>query len=541
MLRRLKENWKAGLTVALISIPLSISLAMASGASPTAGILTAIAAGIVGALFGGGEYNVIGPTGALSGITAAFAIANGAELLPMLTIFVGIVIIIGYYLKVERYLIFVPSSVIHGFTLAVAIILTLNQVNYSVGLNALPQKASVIDNLMVTFANLQSVDFPTIIAFAIFLASLILMRKYKSKIPGAIILAPIAILIGYLGEIGVLGFNFFTLGDKFGEISLGLSYPTAFVYSKQLMNAALTISFIAIVETMLSAKIADTMTHTKHNPRKEMLSLGLANIASGLVGGIPATAALARTSLNIRSGGKHRTSGIVNGVFIALISFLLLSQFKYIPMAAIAAILVDTALKMVEMNHFKKFWKYDKASLGLAMFVAVITVFEDPIVGILLGVAISFLLFVEKISHGHFELKVNDDSGIVKSVSGDKLKPLKEDGSILLYSIRGNLLYINSSAHISRFESDMFDNYKVIVFRLREVYMVDLDGIEALDEMINILKAKGITVFLTSISPALKTKLRRSSKEFIYMENHGFVFDKTRFALNSIGIPTKGE
>jgi len=536
-LKNIKLNWKAGLTVALISIPLSISLAMASQSSPVAGIITAIIAGLIGAIFGGGEYNVIGPTGALSGVIAGFALINGAELVPALTLIAGFVILIGYFLHVEKYLVLIPSSVIHGFTFGIAVILILNQADFIFGLNHLPQKSNVIENMMVVIPNYKIIDWTTVLAFALFLSSLFILRRFKSPIPGAIILAPIAIAIGFLAKTGYIpNLSFYTLGDRFGDISLVFTHISKFTINKQLIYTAITVSFIAIIETMLSAKIGDKMTDTKHNPRKELLSLGLANIGSGLLGGIPATAALARTSLNIKSGATHRSSGVMSVVFITLISFFLLSYFKFIPMVAISAILVDVALQMIETKHFRKFWKYEKNSLYIAFFVAAGTVIEDPIVGVFVGVAVTLVLFIEKMSRGHFEVSINNETGIVTSFSGDKLKPLKEDGSILLYSIRGNLLYINCKAHLARFESNTFDNYKTVIFRLREVYMIDLDGIEALDEMIHILKSKNIVVFITSVSDSLRKKLRRSSHEFIYMENHGLVFDKTRYALSSIGL-----
>ncbi len=145
-------------------------------------------------------------------------------------------------------------------------------------------------------------------------------------------------------------------------MNLAFHFPSKFAFNKNIIGTALTVSFIGIVETMLSAKIADAMSKTKHNPRKEILSLGIANVFTGLLGGIPATAALARTSLNIKSGAKDRTSGIISGICITIIALFFLSQFRYIPMAAIAAILVDTAMKMIDTRHFKKFNKFDKKS-----------------------------------------------------------------------------------------------------------------------------------------------------------------------------------
>ncbi|MCX6155088.1 MAG: SulP family inorganic anion transporter [Candidatus Kapabacteria bacterium] len=539
MKNKIKNNWRSGLTVALVSIPLSVSLAMASGATPTVGIITAFVAGTIGAIFAGSQFNIIGPTGALTGLTATFTLSYGIGLLPELTFITGLIIIIGYFLRIEKYLIYVPSSVIHGFTLGIAVILILNQTNFILGLYTIPSKSNSLETLIVAYQNLSHFDYKSLLSFCLFLLFLYFTRKYKLKIPGAIILAPIVILLGYLSKSQLIQYNLFTLGDKFQDIKFSFSLAKEFSFHNQIIISAGTIAFVGIIETMLSAKIADSMTHLKHNPRKELLALGLANIASGIAGGMPATAALARTSLNIRSGANNKFSGIFSGIFIAVISFFLLNQFKYLPMTAIAAILVDTAIRMVESKHFGKLRKYDLPSYVVALVVALVTVIEDPIVGIALGVAIAFFLFVEKTSHGHFEIFVNDEQGLVNSISGDKLKPLKEDGTILLYSIRGNLLYVNCAAHLSRFETDIFDKFNIVIIRLREVFQMDMDGIEAFDAMIEILKSKGKSVYISSASDQLKNSLRRQSKEFIYLENHGFVFNKTRFALQSLGIETK--
>lgn len=532
----LKENWKSGLTVALVSIPLSVSLAMSSGAPPAAGIITAVVAGIIGAAFGSSRYNIIGPTGALSGVTAAFALTQGAGLLPLMTVLAGLIIVFAYFIKVERYLVYVPSSVIHGFTLAISIILISSQLNYILGLHGLPVKASVADGLWQAFVNYDIINFKTVIYFSVFYLILLLIRKLNISIPGAIILSVMAIVYGYLCKSGILPIDVFTLGDKFPQIGLSFNFQYELEINRYIIGTALTVAFIAILETMLSAKIADKATNTSHNQRKEIMGLGMANLASGIFGGIPATGALARVSLNIRSGAKSKSSAIMNGVFVGIISFLLLSQFTYMPMAAIAAILVDTAVNMIEAKHFRKYRKYDKLSYIVAFIVCAVTIIEDPIFGIAAGVIISFFFFIDNISRGHFELSINDDNGLIRTMSGNKLRPIKEDGTVLLYTIRGTFVYINCEAHLARLESEYFEKFRTVIFRLREVYMIDLDGMETLDKMIQILRDKGITVLISSASDSMKAKLRRLSKEFIFMENHGQVFDKTVFALEYLGI-----
>lgn len=535
----IKNNLKSGITVSLISIPLSVSLAVASGVTPLIGIITAIWAGLIAAVFGGSNFNIVGPTGALSGVIATYVILHGISGLPMLTIIVGLIILVAYFLKLERYLILIPSSVIHGFTLGVAFIIGLGQLNFALGLENLTKHETFLSNLLESLKHLGGFYTGSLVIFLMFIFGLMLFKKYTPKMPGAIILAPVGILLGYLSQINIIPFTIQTLGGKFGDINFSFFLKPSFEFSFYMLETAIVIALIAILETMLSAKIADGMTKTKYNERKEMLGLGLANIVSGLVGGMPATAALARTSLNIKTGANDRTSGIISVISIALISLLMLGYFKYIPLAVIAAILVYVAIGMVEMEHYEKLWHYERNGFYVSLFVAFITVVIDPIFGILFGVSVSLLVFINRISHGDFEVRVNKfQEGIVDTDSGTKLKEIEEDADVLLYSFRGKLSYINSRAHLKRFETNLV-KYRVIILRLREVYFIDTDGVEALDEIIDIVESRGQKVILTSIDRNVVDLLEQLSGGYKKLKNKNLIFDKTENALKHLGIPTR--
>lgn len=538
-INNVKQNLKSGLTVSLISIPLSVSLAVASNVSPLIGIITGIWAGLIAGIFGGSHYNIVGPTGALSGVIATYVLLHGLGSLPTLTVLVGILILIAYMLRLERYLILIPSGVIHGFTLGVAFIIALNQLNSALGLQNLAVHEHFFENVVESLRHVSSTSLSTVGIFLLFLIGLFIFKKITPKLPGAIILAPVGIILGYLSTQQIIPLALQTLGSKFSDFSFRLFQPMHWEFSSDMVQVAAVIALIAILETMLSAKIADAMTHTKHQQRKEMFGLGLANIVSGLVGGMPATAALARTSLNIKTGATHRSSAILNTIFMAVISLLLLGYFSYIPMAVIASILVFVAAQMVELKHFIKFWYFEKSSFVVAIVVAVVTIVEDPIIGILLGATISLLLFVNRLSHGHFDLKLNKfDEGIVGSVVDEKVKEIKENADVVLYSIRGKLCYINSRAHVARFESELH-KYKYVILRLREVYFIDLDGIEALDEIINLSEARGQQVLLTSVDPGVLSLLEQSSSGYKRLRTQNLVFEKTQYALQFLNIPVR--
>lgn len=533
---RLKTNWKSGITTALVSIPLSISLAVASNSTPIAGIITAIWAGLTMSILGGSHYNIVGPTGALSGILATYAILHGPGSLPMLAIIAGVFILLAYLLKFERYLIFIPYSVIHGFTLGVAFIIGLNQLNFALGLTGIPKHSEFIENVLESFKYIDHTSAIPLFIFLFSLAALFIFKKFTPKLPGAIILSPIGIFIGYLADKQIIHVQIETLGNKFGDIAAYLTLKPHLYFETPMLITGATVAVIAILETMLSAKIADGMTKTKHDSRREIIGLSIANIISGLSGGIPATAALARTSLNIKTGADSKVSAMINSITIAIISLLFFSYFKFIPMAVIAAILVFIAIQMVEAEHFFKFFRYDKKGLLISALVALATILKNPIVGILLGVTLALLLFVERLSHGQFELSFNKKSGESVVINSDEsLKEIKENTDILLYSFKGKLAYINSRAHVARFETNL-KKYKNIILRFREVYFIDLDGVDAFDEIVEILQRRSQIILITGIAPHLKNFLCENSLFFKNLEEKGLVFDKATQALRTLGI-----
>jgi SulP family sulfate permease len=484
IVQKVKENWKSGLTVSLISLPLAVTLAVASHASPVQGVITAIWAGLISSLFGGSNYNIIGPTGALSGLLSSYAILHGTGILPTLAILSGILILAAYLLKLEKYLIFVPSNTIHGFVLGVAFIIILNQMNFAFGLLNLPVHESFVQNIYETLSHASSFNPVSAVLFTCSLAVLWALSKLAPYIPGAILISPFGIILGYLSSHHILSMQVHTLEAKFTNLSPNLVLPFKFSLSMKYIIPAVTIAVISIIETMVSARIADGMTKTKHNKNKEMLGLGLANIVCGCAGGIPATAALARTTLNIKSGATHKTSAFIGSLCVTIISMFLLEYFKYMPLPVVAAILTMVGINMIELEHFQRMFKTDTTNFVISMVVATVTVFEDPIIGILLGASISMFIFMKKLSTGQYELS--------QKASPIHIEPMPKEDT-LVYSIKGELAYINAQSHIARFEN-IPTKHKNIVIDLRAVSFIDHDGLEACEKIVDILQAQSKSV-----------------------------------------------
>lgn len=544
---KIKLNWKAGLTVSLVSIPLSVSLAIAAGSTPVAGIITAIWAGFFAALLGGSDFNIVGPTGALSGVLAMYAFLHGPESLAMLAIASGVVILIAWLLKLERYLIFIPANTIHGFTLGVAFIIGMNQLNFALGLSKLPGHEKFIDNVIESFRHISQASPTAFIVFLLFFIGIFITEKYRSKIsllshiPATPLFAVLGILLGYLSTNKIIPFTVSTLASKYPNLTPKLFAIPHFnvAFDNSFVVACITVSLIAIIETMLSARIADSMTKTKHNKRKEMLGLGIANIASGIAGGIPATAALARTSLNVKSGATHKTSGLINAVSVAVISLFLLPYFTYIPLPVIAAILVTVAVRMIGHEHFVRMYQIDKKSFFMSLLVAFVTIYVDPIIGILIGASISLFLFLENLSHGQFDLIINDvNKKIVGHVSGKRIDSINKKSHTIVYSIRGHFTYLDSQSHVSRFDTD--HQYTNVILRLRELYFIDMDGVDAFEEIVEMLERRKINVYVTGANELVMHMLLKS-KHFVKLQNEDKVFMHTSDALARLGIKLGSE
>jgi len=540
------ENWKSGITVSLVSLPLAVSLAVASQATPVAGIVTAIWAGLIAALFGGSNYNVIGPTGALSGILAAYVLMYGAAVLPVLAILSGIFIFAAYLFRLERYLIFFPASTIHGFILGIAFIIMFNQVPMALGLTGLEQKATFFANVVETGRHL--VDFSGITAaiFCVCLAFLFFLISFFPRVPAVLLLTIPAILLGYLGVQGSLPFVLPTLGAKFPDIRAALFLYPHLSFSGRLIMPALTIALISILETMISARIADGMTKTRHNKRREMLGLSLANIGSGLAGGIPATAALARTALNVKTGCTHRISAALSSVFVAVLAFIFLPIFSYIPLVAIAAILVFVSLRMIEHEHFIHLYRVDRENFFLAIAVALITVLEDPMIGLLIGALISTFMFMRTLSDGHYEVSTDKQYRSLVSTIVSALPhalPGVEDADaiseeqhkqVLIYTIKGELAYINSQAHVARFEEDSMVQEKVVI-NLKELFFIDHDGVEALGDIVQILQAKKKKVALCGATPFVLNLLMESPL-LAELKKQGLFYPTLAYAIRGLSL-----
>ncbi|HBB37885.1 MAG: Sulfate transporter [Candidatus Magasanikbacteria bacterium GW2011_GWD2_43_18] len=538
MFQQLRQNWKSGITVSIVSIPLALALAITSGATPTQGIITAFWAGLLSAFLGGSNFNIVGPTGALAGILITYSLTHGYQILPIVAIISGLLIMIAYIFHLDKYIIFIPRSVVHGFTLGVACIIGLGQLDNMLGMPTLPKTESLLQNTLITLQHIGQAHWGIFFLFVLCTLFILLWNKKFQKIPGAAVAAFGSILAMLILPVFGYGHTLVTLGDKYPAIQATLfenpfsQFHINVFLTKELWILASATAIIAILETLLSGQIADTMTGTKFNRRKEVFGLSVANIGSGLMGGIPATAALARTALNIRSGATNRASAIVNALCIGGITIFMIQFFAMLPMVVIASILVVVAIGMIERKHFIHLIENEKTAFLLSLVVAIIVVLEDPIIGILIGTVIALLIFVNKISYGQTEVLLWKDGNMTEALlKNDFLKKEVIDSDIVVYKISGTLTYINMPAHLEAVQKIKHNKY--VILSLRHSFYADIDGIDYLGEIIELLKRHNGKVLLAGINKEIEKLIY---KEPFYQKKlvEGKIYKRTSEAIKEI-------
>lgn len=383
----------AGVIVAIIALPLSIALAIASNATPEMGLFTAIIAGFVTALFGGSRVNITGPTAAFATIVAGIIVAQGFEGLFLATIMAGIILILMGVLRVGSLIKYIPHTITIGFTAGIAVTLVVGQLKDFLGLTY-PDGVKAIETpekLKLVFENISTINPWAILVGVIGLAILIFWPKVSKKIPGSLIAVVVGALICLIPAIktNTIGSLYTISSDlptfKFPEITMEKVLA--------LLPNAFTIALLAGIESLLSCVVSDKMINDKHNPNTELIALGAGNFLVGCFGGIPATGAIARTAANVKNGGKSPLSGMTHAVVLLLVLVLLMPLASFIPMPIIASILFIVAYNMSEWREFVKVIKTKKWNNILVLILTfALTVVFDLVVAIAVGLVVHYLI-----------------------------------------------------------------------------------------------------------------------------------------------------
>ncbi len=500
----------AGVIVAIIALPLSIALAIASGVGPEAGIYTAIVAGFVTAFFGGSSVQISGPTAAFATIVAGIVAKNGTDGLALATVMAGVLLILFGIFKVGNLIKFIPHVITTGFTAGIAVTLVVGQLKDFFGVTYLCEEAPIetLEKLSAFFGGIGTLNIQALIVGAVCLLILFIWPRFCEKVPASLL----AVAAGIIMVKG-FGMQVNTIGDLY-QVNGNLPPFTLPAFSVDKMIAlfpdALTIALLAGIESLLSCVVADGMAGTKHRSNAELLGQGFGNIASALFGGIPATGAIARTAANVKNGGKTPVSAMVHAIVLLLVLVVLMPYAAWIPMPAIAAILINVAFNMCQYKQFISLVKTaPKSDVLVLVLTFLLTVIFDLVVAIEIGLVLACVLFMTRMSK----------ESLVKTWTEKNSESdlLEIPANTLVYELSGPMFFAVST---QLGQMGISEDTKYVVLRMGAVPAVDTDVLIKLYNFVETCQAKGITVLLAHVNPQPKKAMDKFGLSALVGENN---------------------
>lgn len=398
---QLRADVMAGITVAMVALPLSLAIAIASGATPAAGLVTAIVGGFLISLLGGSRVQIGGPTGAFIVVVYGVIEAHGYDGLVLATLMAGAILLLAGLLRAGSLVEWVPEPVINGFTIGIAVIIGSGQLKDFLGLQVAHMPADFLPKLGAMWQGRASLSPLALGLGAASLVAFVALRRLFPRLPG-----PIVVMAAASAAVAALHLPIDTIGSRFGALPSHLPMPhlpeVTFDKLRELLPSAMVIAFLAAIESLLSAMVADRLIGGSHRPNAEVLAQGWANIGSALVGGLPATGAIARTATNVRAGGQTPVAGLVHAAAIMGIMLVAAPLAGYLAMPALAALLLLTAWNMSEPHKWPHYWSAPLSDRFLLVMTLVLTVLTDLTIAIGAGVAVGLAL---RLREGRTELE----------------------------------------------------------------------------------------------------------------------------------------
>ncbi len=486
--RATKRTWRAdllaGVTVGIVALPLALAFGVSSGAGAEAGLVTAIVAGLVAAVFGGSNIQVSGPTGAMVVVLGPIVATHGASVVALVSVMAGVVIVVGGLLKLGRVVSYIPWPVIEGFTLGIAVIIFLQQVPAALGVHS-GASASAVLTAIGAFAQ---IDLATIVwpigAVAVVALIMVLAPRLHAQLPGSLIAVVAVSIVAALADLPLA---------RIGELPASLPTPGLALVDPAVMLAlvgpALTVAALAAIESLLSARVGASLADTgAYDPDRELVGQGLASVVSGLFGGMPATGAIARTAVNVRSGGRTRLAAIVHSAVLLIVVLVAAAIVSQIPLAALAGVLMVTAVRMVSALTVRTVLRSTKGDAAVFVITAIVTVSFDLIVAVAIGIAVA----------AFFALRGLARSG---GVHREELPGPAEPGDerIALFRLDGALFFGAADRMMDRVNE--ITNVSVVIIRMSQLQVLDATGARVVTEMIHGLERRGITVLVKGIQP----------------------------------------
>ena len=501
----------AGVTVAVIALPLALGFAITVGVPPVVGVTTAIVGGIVAAVFGGSSFQVTGPTGAMTVVLIPLVARYGVAALPAFGLVAGVVLILAASVRVGRYVGFVPWPVITGFTNGIAVIIILQQLPIVLGAAGEPAASTLVAATRTVRAFITSPGAPTVTLAVVTVAVMVVWTRLPR-----VKVVPASMIALVLGS-GLSLLEWFDGVARVSGVPRGLPAPAvplmSFGAGADLARAALAVAILAALESLLSAMVADGQTiEERHDPDRELFGMGVANVVVGFFGGMPATGALARTAVNVRSGARTRVAAVIHGLVLLIIVLFLAPLATRIPLAVLGGILVVVATRMIESHSVRTILRATRSDAFVLILTMGVTIVFDLILAVEVGMIAAGVLFIVRMSR---LLQISPEGlGGTEPSQHDTLDEARAEielgrEEIIAYRIDGPVFF----GAATRFFDQMLKvrpGVKVIILRMRRVPVMDATGLTALQSLIEALGRRHILVLVSGLQPQPRAMLERT-------------------------------
>ena len=491
----LSRSWKhdvmAGITVGVVALPLALAFGITTGLGAQAGLMTAIVAGFVAAVFGGSNVQVSGPTGAMTVVLVPIVAEHGTDAVLLVSLMAGVLIVVAAIARLGRYLQYMPWPVIEGFTIGIAVIIFLQQVPAALGVPKPEGENTAVVALRAAGRVTDQGSVAAVALVALVAVVMVAAPRLHRAMPASLVAIAVATVVASLADLDV---------ERIGALPHTLPVPSfpPIENLDALVSAAFAVAVLATLESLLSAKVADGMADTSpHDPDRELFGQGLANLTSPLLGGMPATGAIARTAVNVRAGARTRVSAMVHALFLVGVVYLAGDLVARIPLAALAGVLMVTAVRMVEIHNVRAVLRATRSDAAVLVVTAVATVAFDLIVAVEIGVIVAAGLALRNIARTASvtaeRLGVNEGE-----VSPDDEHSLLAE-HIVTYRLDGALFFGAAQRFLT--ELTAVADVRVVILRLPQLQMLDATGAQALCEIVSELEHRRITVLIKGARP----------------------------------------
>lgn len=487
MRRNPRRDVLAGITVAIVALPLALAFGVASGLGAGAGMVTAIVAGLLAAIFGGSNLQVSGPTGAMTVVLLPIVAQVGIQGVLVVGLLAGVILIALAFAGTGRYMRYIPLPVVEGFTLGIAVIIGLQQIPAALGVEVEGERVV----LRAWSAVLEWLSAPMLapVAITVFVAgSMLVALRFRPGLPVSLAAVAIATVAVRVTGVDV---------PVIGAIPTGLPAPQMpgipWSQLSTLVVPAIAVAALAALESLLSATVADGMTvNERHDPNRELFGQGIANVVTPVFGGVPATAAIARTAVNVRSGARSRLGAITQSIVLLLVILVASTWVAYIPLAALAGVLLATVVQMVEVSSLRSIMRATRGDALVLAATAIATIVFDLVTAVVVGMAVAGLYALRQVSRSAHVDEIPLDAA---DFSAEEQALLDEH--VVAYRLEGPLFF--GAAHSFLLEVAEVSDVRVVILRLSRVQTLDATGASVLGDTISTLEGRGITVLLSGI------------------------------------------